>query len=196
MARAAASLAASLALLLGACGDPALAPALPAGWQELDPAALAPAQAAQRERALKAPPLLFQRLSQRLMEALGEGGAAGAIEVCQLDAPGLRDAVERDLALRVGRTSFRLRNPANQPPDWAAPYVAARRAEPVWLTHADGRLAGLVPIRLQALCVACHGPAERLADGVAEALAARYPADQATGFLEGDLRGWFWIEVP
>jgi len=27
-------------------------------------------------------------------------------------------------------------------------------------------------------------------------LAAKYPMDQATGFKEGDLRGWFWIEVP
>ena len=31
---------------------------------------------------------------------------------------------------------------------------------------------------------------------VKEALAASYPADRATGFREGDLRGWFWIEVP
>jgi hypothetical protein len=28
------------------------------------------------------------------------------------------------------------------------------------------------------------------------ALAARYPDDRATGFAPGDLRGWFWVEVP
>ena len=27
-------------------------------------------------------------------------------------------------------------------------------------------------------------------------LAKEYPADQATGFKENDLRGWFWVEVP
>jgi hypothetical protein len=31
---------------------------------------------------------------------------------------------------------------------------------------------------------------------VKEALAEHYPEDQATGFQEGDLRGWFCIEVP
>ena len=31
---------------------------------------------------------------------------------------------------------------------------------------------------------------------VREALATHYPADQATGFQTGDLRGWFWVTVP
>jgi hypothetical protein len=31
---------------------------------------------------------------------------------------------------------------------------------------------------------------------VTAAHAAKYPKDQATGFKEGDLRGWFWVEVP
>jgi hypothetical protein len=33
-------------------------------------------------------------------------------------------------------------------------------------------------------------------DEVKQTLAKEYPDDQATGFEEGDLRGWFWIEVP
>jgi hypothetical protein len=31
---------------------------------------------------------------------------------------------------------------------------------------------------------------------VREELAERYPADRATGFKVGDIRGWFWVEVP
>ena len=49
---------------------------------------------------------------------------------------------------------------------------------------------------MQAACLACHGPAEQIAPDVKELLAREYPSDQATGFQEGDLRGWFWVEVP
>jgi hypothetical protein len=44
--------------------------------------------------------------------------------------------------------------------------------------------------------MACHGPSDSLAPDVADALALHYPDDRATGFTEGDLRGWFWVEVP
>jgi hypothetical protein len=37
---------------------------------------------------------------------------------------------------------------------------------------------------------------DRLSPAVREELKERYPADQATGFKDGDLRGWFWVEVP
>ncbi len=36
----------------------------------------------------------------------------------------------------------------------------------------------------------------KLDPAVKEVLASGYPRDEATGFAEGDLRGWFWIEVP
>jgi NADPH:quinone reductase-like Zn-dependent oxidoreductase len=60
----------------------------------------------------------------------------------------------------------------------------------------DDKLAYLLPIRLGAMCTNCHGPSARLADGVAERLEEMYPNDQATGFKPGELRGWFWVEVP
>jgi hypothetical protein len=44
--------------------------------------------------------------------------------------------------------------------------------------------------------VTCHGGEEDLPREVVGALAEGYPQDQATGFSEGELRGWFWIEVP
>lgn len=192
----------ALALLV-ACGEPQpKAPAeggaaLPAGWRDLDPESFSPAQAAQSRLAQDAQQRLFARLSQRLMQAMGEpGGIPGAIGACQLDAPALATSVEKELGLSVGRTSWKLRNPRNVPPDWARRDVAARRASATWLAHEDGRLAALLPIRLMGLCVVCHGNSDQLAEGVPAALAARYPSDQATGFSEGDLRGWFWIEVP
>lgn len=31
---------------------------------------------------------------------------------------------------------------------------------------------------------------------VRAALMDRYPVDRAIGFTEGEIRGWFWVEVP
>nr|MCU0872718.1 DUF3365 domain-containing protein [Pirellulaceae bacterium] len=45
-------------------------------------------------------------------------------------------------------------------------------------------------------CMLCHGPKDQILTEVREALATHYPADQATGFQTGDLRGWFWVTVP
>ena len=44
------------------------------------------------------------------------------------------------------------------------------------------------------LCLQCHG--EVLDPAVAGKIAELYPDDQATGFIDGDLRGVFWVEYP
>lgn len=54
----------------------------------------------------------------------------------------------------------------------------------------------MLPIKLKKACLTCHGPADTIAADVKSKLAELYPTDDATGFSEGDLRGWFWIEVP
>ena len=60
-------------------------------------------------------------LKAALMQGM-EGGPAGAIEVCRTAAPGIADALSVD-DVRMGRSSHRLRNPANVPPDWLAPLI-------------------------------------------------------------------------
>jgi hypothetical protein len=42
----------------------------------------------------------------------------------------------------------------------------------------------------------CHGTKDEIPEEMHVAIARAYPNDQATGFHIGDLRGWFWIEVP
>jgi hypothetical protein len=137
----------------------------------------------------------FRALSRTLGEAIEAGGPGKAIPVCRDLAPEIlrKTAAERKVA--IGRTSFRRRNPANVPPPWAVPYVERRAAEPVWLASPSGRIAGLLPIRMQNACLPCHGPAEQIPAEVGDALARAYPLDEATGFRFGDLRGWFWVEV-
>ncbi|MCC7139053.1 MAG: DUF3365 domain-containing protein [Planctomycetes bacterium] len=180
----------------GATPTSASAPAMPTGWSEVAAAALTPAQQAQRQTAEGAKQAMFLRLLGALTEATKSGGPAAAVPVCREQAPAIAREVAAERKVAIGRTSFRLRNPGNTAPAWSEGFVAARATEPRFAAGPDGRLGALLPIRLLRACLACHGPQDALAAGVADTLAKHYPDDRATGFAEGDLRGWFWVEVP
>jgi hypothetical protein len=47
------------------------------------------------------------------------------------------------------------------------------------------------PIMTAPLCLTCHGDA--LDPELAAVIAERYPADRATGFTPGELRGAFYV---
>ena len=158
------------------------------------------------EWATKAPdptrgPELLTPFKQNLQQALGEGlteGPVEAIAACQLTAPEIAASLSQG-GVRVGRTSERLRNPANLGPDWVVPVLEAYSADPDDraprnLTVGPGRSGYVEPIIVQPLCLACHG--DSLAPGVASRIQALYPDDRATGYQVGDLRGVFWVEYP
>jgi hypothetical protein len=161
-----------------------------------DAGSLPESHAAQLDRALKARDTMFQRLLAKLTQTIDDEGPAAAIAVCRDAAPEIAAAVSDEDGLQIGRTSFRLRNPKNTPPDWAAASVEERVEEPRYFVGPEEQLGVLLPIGVQAPCLTCHGPKEKIPGEVQQALAANYPDDQATGFTTGDLRGWFWIEVP
>ncbi len=169
-------------------------------WSPVAADSLTPAQRAQRERAVAARDMMLSRLLAALGEEIGkpgpDGGAAGAIGVRKERAPKIAQAVASEKGVMIGRTSAKLRNPANAAPTWAASLLAEQPAEPRVAAGTDGSLGVTLPITLAANCLACHGSPEQIDPAVKATLAARYPKDQATGFKEGDLRGWFWVEVP
>jgi len=140
----------------------------------------------------------FKRdLKQALQKGLAEGPVA-AVEVCQLRAPEIAASYSKS-GVEIGRSSHRLRNPANAPRDWMLPIIDAYLAQPDdagprVVELADDRVGYAEPIKTQPLCLACHGSS--LAPQLAEAIKARYPEDRATGFAEGELRGIFWAEFP
>ncbi len=165
-------------------------------WTPIDEAALSESQRAQRDAAIAARDAMFAALFARLESELAASGPAGAIAVCKEQAPLIAAQVAEEHAVQIGRTSDRLRNPANRAPEWAEALLADRPAEPRYSAGADGSLGVALPIRLGANCLACHGEPADLAPETRAALANAYPADQATGFKAGDLRGWFWVQAP
>ncbi|MCP5060406.1 MAG: DUF3365 domain-containing protein [bacterium] len=155
-----------------------------------------PAQADEASAAARLAP--FKRDLQAALKAGLEKGPVEAIDACRMEAPKIAQARAQD-GLRLGRTSHRLRNPANASPSWVKPVLAAyledaADREPREISLPGGGTGYVEPIVTQAVCLTCHGSS--LAPGVSERLAERYPEDRATGFAEGDLRGVFWSEVP
>lgn len=149
----------------------------------------------EKSKLLVAKDALFTKLSSRLMAALSSSGPASAIGICQIEAKAIATEVGKEAGVRIGRTGVRLRNTSNQPPAWAKELVAARSSEPVFANLSNGHAAALLPIKLQPQCLMCHGPKEQLMPEVIEQLAKLYPEDDATGFSDGELRGWFWVEL-
>ncbi|HET8538558.1 MAG TPA: DUF3365 domain-containing protein [Anaeromyxobacter sp.] len=187
----ASSLAAASAASVALAADPVrtLSP------QEV-PAGLAPAV----ERGDAAADALRDRFLKRVTAMLAQGGPTAAMSVCPTEAPRIARDVAEVHHVDIGRTSFRLRNPANAPRAWAASYVAAAAGKrpdelkPVVFDLGD-RVGLLRPIVATPTCKGCHGPAEVLDPQAKAEIVRRYPRDQAIGFAPGDLRGFIWVEV-
>ncbi|MCM2371458.1 c-type heme family protein [Aporhodopirellula aestuarii] len=149
--------------------------------------------AEQQQTLIAAKDALQQRLSGRLMEAMAQGPAA-AIQVCNQEAPKIATEVGEEFDVKIGRVGVRLRNPNNTPPAWAKPLTDAKTQTPTFVTLSNQHVAALLPIKLQVQCLMCHGPSDQIAPIIQDQLARLYPDDQATGFSEGELRGWFWVQ--
>jgi len=137
---------------------------------------------------------------RELTEALDRGGPAAALGGCHLDAIGVAHRMGRE-GIAAGRTSDRLRNPTNAPPAWAAQLVkdnAGKRSRDVdgFAVDLGSKLGVLRPIAQRPVCASCHGPSDRISPAVHQLIAERYPVDRAVGFTDGEIRGWFWVEMP
>ncbi len=186
---------ASVPLLAVGCGSPLPTPN-DRTWKAIDEGEFTEVQKGQKAKAVAAKEAMFNQLLSRLMKEIGTGGPGQAISVCQQEAPKIAQQIAKEHALTLGRTSAKLRNTKNTPPGWAKAHVEQENAVPAHFVSSRDDLGVLLPIKLQQPCLLCHGPTERIPPEVKDALAKLYPKDQATGFQENDLRGWFWIEVP
>ena len=144
---------------------------------------------------------LHDALRRELAAGLAQGGPVFALQSCHIDVIGVTNRIARRDGVTAGRTSDRLRNRANRPPEWAAALVAAsagRRARDIdgYVVDLGDAVGVLRPIAHQPVCTTCHGPANQIDARVRATVAARYPADRAVGFRDGDLRGWFWVRMP
>lgn len=146
-------------------------------------------------------------LKEALMEAVGEGGALNAVNVCHDEAQAIAQEICDEEGLTVGRTSRRFRNPANAPDDWeraglesfAERMASGEEAKDLemWATVAgpEGKrtFRYLKAIATGPLCLRCHGG--ELEPDLDQKLVELYPDDHARGFAAGDLRGAFTVKI-
>jgi hypothetical protein len=152
------------------------------------------------DRAGAAAAELGKRLKSRLMETIGSEGPVAAIRVCSEEAPEIARQVSADSGLTVSRTSLKVRNPDN------APDARERAVLELWRNRIEAGTPAsalepfasdsddflwMKPIVAEPPCLMCHG--SDVPDAVADAIAARYPQDRATGYSAGDLRGAFVV---
>lgn len=149
---------------------------------------------------------LIRTLGGRLNGHLAMSGPAGAVQFCAGEAHALTDSVSESLGpgWEVRRTTRQTRNPLNAPDSLEAlaldffHQAEDRESPPESLVQrtATGDYRYYMPLRLGGMCIECHGPIDRLDPKVRRVLETRYPADQATGYAEGDLRGVVRVTVP
>jgi len=156
-------------------------------------AALSDEQELARGAELLAP--LKVELKQALMAGM-QGGPLNAISVCKDQAPAIAASHSVE-GVKIGRTSHRLRNPANLAPDWVDPILEKYLGEesdrtPVIVSLENNQEGYVEPIVIAPLCLACHG--KTLEPDVLAHISEAYPEDEATGFDVGDLRGVYWVE--
>jgi hypothetical protein len=143
----------------------------------------------------------FDSLSKTLQNAIRESGPAEAIAFCNIHALPITEAALTDEAFALKRTSLNLRNPKNKPTAFERDILEAysqsfARGEKLEsrLVVREDTVHFAKPIMLMPLCTACHGDKQNLAPQVLSKIEALYPADEATGFSPGDLRGMWHVK--
>jgi hypothetical protein len=147
-------------------------------------------------------------LKGELEAAMKSGGPVQAIAVCKERAPAIAADISAKSGWKVGRTSLKTRNQAQNAPDAWERAVLARfdqrhaAGEPAdtlafaEVVESDGtrQFRFMKAIPTGEVCLACHGTA--IAAPVAAALDQAYPGDQARGYKLGDVRGAFSLAKP
>jgi hypothetical protein len=148
-------------------------------------------------------------LSSALKNALKADGPVSAIEVCKTVAPSLTNTLSAREGWNISRVSLRTRNPMIGSPDvWeqaqlirfdemspedaAGPIAAVSEI----IEEPQGRqLRYIRPLKVQPVCLTCHGTKDDIPKQVAAKLAELYPHDRATGYTIGQNRGALSIKI-
>ncbi|MFK7984005.1 MAG: DUF3365 domain-containing protein [Saprospiraceae bacterium] len=146
----------------------------------------------------------FIALSQQLQKAVKEGGIPNAIQYCNLAAYPITDSLSQVHQAVTRRTSLRNRNPKNKATeierivleDFEKRAAEGQSLKPVVKFLDEQKVAFYAPIKLNDFCLNCHGKlGETLTDENYTFIKKYYPEDKAIGYLSGDLRGMWSIQL-
>jgi len=141
-------------------------------------------------------------LGMNLKNAIAEGGAHHAISFCNEKAMPLTDSLSAQFHAQIRRVSHRNRNPLNKPTaielEWINEMLQQHANGDTSLSairESDGRTFYVAPIKMQGICLSCHGSVGgAISQSTDSLIKSHYPEDNATGFAMGDIRGMWSIE--
>lgn len=154
-----------------------------------------PDQAALKVQGLEIAQRFVSQLKPTLKSAMQSGGPVHAIDVCSEQAPAIAANLSAQTGWSVKRVSLKARNASTAQPDaWEREQLLAfdRRAAgkqalaPV-SAMVEGEFRLMLPQLAGGICLTCHG--DTIAPPVQAALDQYYPADVATGYQLGQVRG-------
>lgn len=146
----------------------------------------------------------MRRLKSSLMEAIAKAGSPektipfGHVAALPLTVEEISGKV-----VDVRRATLKARNPTNQANENEAAVLRrwtaiAERGEkiPAFETAEEGNFLHYYrPLKVEPMCLTCHGAESSLSPGVRKELKKQYPSDRATGYKAGDLRGLIHVIV-
>ncbi len=137
-------------------------------------------------------------LGKYLVSALSEKGAAGAIEFCTIKAIAITDSMSLVLEGKIKRVSDQPRNLMNLAnvaefayiKKWKEAHANGEEQPPI-ITEVDGKTVGYYPIITNQMCLQFHGkPDKEINNATLQIIKIIYPADQAIGYAENEIRGF------
>jgi nitrate reductase cytochrome c-type subunit len=142
-------------------------------------------------------------LANYLISSISEKGSEGAVEFCNIKAIPITDSMSVVLGAKIKRVSDLPRNPANKANEAELAYIkkwkesngSGEQKQPI-VSEINGKMVGYYPIVTNQMCLQCHGKAYKdINDATLNKINKLYPNDQATGYLENELRGIFVVEM-
>lgn len=142
-------------------------------------------------------------LSKNLIAAIEQGGSEGAVEFCNINAMPIMDSMSLALDAKIKRVSDQPRNPKNKANGAELDFIqnwkkanAAGKLHPPVLNEVDGKMIAFYPIVTNQMCLQCHGNIDKdINTATLTKIKKLYPADQATGYADNELRGIFVVEM-
>lgn len=138
-------------------------------------------------------------LGGKLISALNTGGPTGAISFCSIEAIPITDSVATAHMVFLKRITDRPRNPGNRANTSELKMIDSLKTllakgeplKPVVLRNRNNEIVmAYYPILTEPMCLQCHGNREKdMHPKTLAELQSAYPADEATEYTAGALRG-------
>lgn len=148
-----------------------------------------------------------KQLKGNLQDRMSKEGPQGAISVCSDKAAQIGSETARQTGWSIRRVTTKARNPLSMPDEYELKVLkefekelaSGKKEDPAryeTVTEDGVRYARFMKaIRIEPLCLACHGSSSEIAPDVAKRLFDLYPHDTAKNYKLDELRGALSIKI-